>query len=109
MDLVFPIPELNDIKELRPYMLLKSKLESSYNIYNTTKHKIFSIKSVSSRSSFTSSLLTPEHFITIFTRVTTISRFTIDYSYAIQCRINPHHLRGMSHRAWASGWDREKP
>ena len=33
MDLVFPIPELNDIKELRPYMLLKSNIPD----FNKTK------------------------------------------------------------------------
>lgn len=33
MDLVFPIPQLNDIKELRPYMLLKSNIQD----FNKTK------------------------------------------------------------------------
>ena len=33
MDLVFPIPELNDIKELRQYMLLKSNIPD----FNKTK------------------------------------------------------------------------
>lgn len=34
MDLVFPIPELNDIKELQPYMLLKSNIQD----FNKTKN-----------------------------------------------------------------------
>ena len=40
MDLVFPIPELNDIKELRPYMLLKSNIQDFNKMKNENKNNI---------------------------------------------------------------------